>query len=95
VRFVRLLGAVLTILTAGLLLVPAAGTQPPSKYTDHVIDTTGVLTDSGRAAVSSAIDRLYQNRHANRASTLAAEAQTLANAQVLAAQRRRGTAPTR
>ena len=62
-RIVRLFGVVLTILTAGLLLTTPAGAQPPSKLTDHITDSTGVLTDSGRAAVSSAIDRLYRDRH--------------------------------
>ncbi len=62
-RVVRLLGAVLAILTAGLLLATPAGAQPPSKLTDHITDNTGALTDSGRAAVSSAIDRLYRDRH--------------------------------
>ena len=62
-RIVRLFGIVLTILTAGLLLVPPADAQPPSKLTDHITDNTGVLTGSGRAAVSSAIDRLYHDRH--------------------------------
>jgi uncharacterized membrane protein YgcG len=46
-----------------LLLATPAGAQPPSKLTDHITDTTGVLTDSGRAAVNSAIDRLYRDRH--------------------------------
>jgi uncharacterized membrane protein YgcG len=62
-RIVRLFGVVLTILTAGLLLATPAGAQPPSKLTDHVTDSSGVLTDSNRAAVSSAIDRLYHDRH--------------------------------
>jgi uncharacterized membrane protein YgcG len=62
-RIVRLFGVVLTILTAGLLLATPAGAQPPSKLTDHITDSTGVLTDSSRAAVSSAIDRLYHDRH--------------------------------
>jgi hypothetical protein len=61
-RIVRLVGVVLTILTAGLLLANPVGAQPPSKLTDHITDSTGVLTDSGRAAVSSAIDRLYRDR---------------------------------
>lgn len=62
-RIVRLFGVVLTILTAGVLLVPAAGAQPPSKLTDHLTDNTGVLSDSDRATVNSAIDRLYRDRH--------------------------------
>lgn len=62
-RVVRLFGVVLTILTAGLLLATPAGAQPPSKLTDHITDSGGLLTDSGRAAVNSAIDRLYRDRH--------------------------------
>src|ERR1700759_728079 len=62
-RIVRLIGAVLTFLTAGLLLATPAGAQPPSKLTDHITDSSGVLTDSSRAAVSSAIERLYHDRH--------------------------------
>lgn len=62
-RVVRLFGAVLAILTAGFLLATPAGAQPPSRLTDHITDNTGALTDSGRAAVSSAVDRLYRDRH--------------------------------
>jgi uncharacterized membrane protein YgcG len=62
-RLVRLFGVVLAMLTAGLLLATPAGAQPPSKLTDHITDSTGVLTDAGRTAVSSAIDRLYRDRH--------------------------------
>src|SRR6201987_1909545 len=62
-RIVRLFGVVLTMLTAGSLLATPAGAQPPSKLTDHVTDSSGVLTDSSRAAVGSAIDRLYHDRH--------------------------------
>lgn len=62
-RVVRLFGAVLTILTAGLLLASPAGAQPPSQLREHITDTTGALTDPGRGAVSSAIDRLYRDRH--------------------------------
>lgn len=62
-RIVRLFGVVLTILTAGLLWATPAGAQPPSKLTDHITDSSGVLTGSDRAAVSSAIDRLSSDRH--------------------------------
>src|ERR1700712_3214624 len=62
-RLLRLFGVILTIFTAGLLLATPAGAQPPSKLTDHITDSSGVLTDSGRTAVSAAIDRLYQDRH--------------------------------
>ncbi len=62
-RIVRLFGVVLTILTAGLLLAPSAGAQPPSKLLDHVTDDSAVLTPADRTAVGAAIDRLYQDRH--------------------------------
>lgn len=62
-RVIRLFGSVLTILTTGLLLASPGAAQPPSKLTDHITDTTGVLTDPGRATVSAAIDRLYRDRH--------------------------------
>ena len=62
-RIVRLVGVVLTILTAGLLLATPAGAQPPSKLTDHITDSSGVLTDSDRATVSSAIEGLYHDRN--------------------------------
>lgn len=62
-RIVRLFGVVLSILAASLLLATPAGAQPPSKLTDHITDTTGALTDSGRAAVSSAVERLQRDKH--------------------------------
>ncbi|SON62910.1 hypothetical protein MSIMFI_04440 [Mycobacterium simulans] len=62
-RMVRLFGVVLTMLTSALLLATPAIAQPPFKLTDHITDSNGVLTDSGRAAVNSAIDRLYRDRH--------------------------------
>ncbi len=62
-RIVRLLGVVLTMLTAGLLLATPAGAQPPSDLNEHITDSSKVLTDSQRATVSSVIDRLYRDRH--------------------------------
>lgn len=62
-RIVRLFAVVLSILTTGLLLSTPAGAQPPSRLADHITDNTGALTDSDRAAVSAAIDRLYRDRH--------------------------------
>ncbi|MGB8389201.1 TPM domain-containing protein [Mycobacterium sp.] len=66
-RTARPLGVILTILTAGLswglLLAPPAGAQPPSRLPDYVTDSAGVLSDSGRAAVTSAVDKLYADRH--------------------------------
>lgn len=61
-RVFRLFGVVLTILTAALLWASPAGAQPPSKLTDHITDSTGVLSASDRAAVSAAIDRLNRDR---------------------------------
>ncbi|VBA35832.1 TPM domain-containing protein [Mycobacterium attenuatum] len=61
-RLVRLIGAVLVTILVGLLAATPAGALPPSKLTGHITDNTGALTDSGRAAVSSAIDRLYRDR---------------------------------
>jgi uncharacterized membrane protein YgcG len=60
---VRQFGVVLMILTAGLLLATPAGAQPPSKLTDHITDSSGALNSSSRAAVRSAIHRLYHDRH--------------------------------
>src|ERR1700743_145526 len=62
-RIVRLFGVIVTILVAGLLLATPAAAHPPSKLTDHITDSSGVLTDSSRAAVSSAIDRLSHDQH--------------------------------
>ncbi|BBZ51940.1 TPM domain-containing protein [Mycobacterium heidelbergense] len=62
----RLLGVILTILAGlgwGLLLAPPGGAQPPLRLPDYVTDNANVLSDSGRAAVTSAIDRLYAARH--------------------------------
>ena len=58
-RIARLLGVILTFLTAGLLLAPAAGAQPPRRLTGYVTDCAGALSDSSRADVRSAIDSLY------------------------------------
>nr|WP_231639531.1 TPM domain-containing protein [Mycobacterium sp. Marseille-P9652] len=55
----------LTVLAAGFLATSPAGAQPPFQLTDpdHITDNAGALTGPGRAAVSSAIDRLYRDRH--------------------------------
>ncbi|WP_197502651.1 TPM domain-containing protein, partial [Mycobacterium scrofulaceum] len=66
-RTTRLLGAIATILAiclgGGLLVAPAADAQPPFRLAGYVTDNAGVLSDSGRAAVTSAVNRLYTDRH--------------------------------
>ncbi len=62
-RTARLLGVFLTVITTGLLLAPPAGTQPPFRLQGYVTDNAGVLSDSGRAGVTSAVDKLYADRH--------------------------------
>ncbi|MDT5146621.1 MAG: hypothetical protein QOC58_1266 [Mycobacterium sp.] len=62
-RIARLLGVILALLGVGLLLAPAAGAQPPLRLSDYVTDNAGALSDSGRAAVTSAVDKLYSDRH--------------------------------
>jgi uncharacterized membrane protein YgcG len=65
-RTARLLGAILTILaglSGGLLPAPPAGAQPPFRLPDQVTDSVNALSDSGRAAVRSATDKLYADRH--------------------------------
>jgi TPM domain/Protein kinase domain len=42
---------------------PPVGAQPTLQLADYVTDNAGVLTESGRAAVRSAIDKLYADRH--------------------------------
>src|SRR5271167_2522886 len=66
-RIARLLSVILTILIVGLAgglpLAPPAGAQPPSQLSNYITDDANALLDSGRAAVKSAIDRLYTDRH--------------------------------
>jgi uncharacterized membrane protein YgcG len=65
-RNARLLSAILVILTAlggGLLLAPPADAQPPFRLPDQITDNANVLSVSARAAVTSAADRLYGDRH--------------------------------
>jgi uncharacterized membrane protein YgcG len=61
-RTARLLGVILTLVTTGLLLAPPASAQPPFRLPGYVTDNVGVLSDSGRAAVISAVDKLYADR---------------------------------
>jgi hypothetical protein len=61
-RIPRLFGVILALATAGLLLAPAAAAQPPFRLPGYVTDDANALTGSGRAAVQSAVDRLYTDR---------------------------------
>jgi chromosome segregation ATPase len=62
-RTARLLGVIWAILTTGLLLAPSVAAQPPFRLPGQVTDNARVLSDSGRAAVTSAVDKLYADRH--------------------------------
>jgi uncharacterized membrane protein YgcG len=62
-RTARLLGVILPILITGLLLAPSVAAQPPFRMPGYVTDNAGALSDSGRATVTSAIDKLYADRH--------------------------------
>lgn len=66
-RIARLLAVVATAvavaLGGGVLVAPPAGAQPPLRLADYVTDQSAALSDSGRAAVTSAIGKLYDDRH--------------------------------
>ncbi|MCV7092454.1 TPM domain-containing protein [Mycobacterium interjectum] len=65
-RTARLLGVMLAVLAGlcgALLPAPPAGAQPPFPLPDQVTDSAKVLSDSGRAAITSATDKLYADRH--------------------------------
>ncbi|MDQ2629001.1 MAG: TPM domain-containing protein, partial [Actinomycetota bacterium] len=62
-RITRLISAVLAILTAALLVAPTAVAQPPLRLPSSITDSAGVLSQSDRAAVQQAIDKLYADRH--------------------------------
>lgn len=63
----RLIAVIATILTVGfgggVLLAPPTGAQPPFRLADYITDPAGALSDSGHAAVSSALNKLYTDRH--------------------------------
>lgn len=62
-RIARVIVAFLAVLLTGLLAAPAAGAQPPFRLADYITDDAGALSGSGRAAVESAVDKLYADRH--------------------------------
>ncbi len=62
-RIARLCGVFLAFVTTGLLLVPSADAQPPFRLPGYVTDNDGLLSSSGRSAVTSAVNRLYNDRH--------------------------------
>lgn len=65
-RTARLLAVLAALLTVGLsadLLAPPAGAQPPLRLSGYLTDTAGVLSDSDRKAITTAVDKLYTDRH--------------------------------
>lgn len=61
-RIARLLSVALAVLTAGLLLAPAAAAQPPFRLASYVVDEANALSGSDMTEVTSAIDKLYTDR---------------------------------
>ncbi len=51
------------MLITGVLLAPTASAQPPFRLPEYVTDNADALSPTGRAAVNSAVDRLYNDRH--------------------------------
>jgi uncharacterized membrane protein YgcG len=61
----RLLSTLLAVVTVGALLapgLPTANAQPPSRLTDYVTDSAGVLDAGGLSEVKGAVDDLYTAR---------------------------------
>lgn len=61
-RIARLLSLILALLTAGVLVAPTAGATPPFRLPGYVTDQAQALSDSGRAGVEQAVDKLYNDR---------------------------------
>ncbi|MDI3314054.1 MAG: TPM domain-containing protein [Mycobacterium sp.] len=61
-RVARLLAVLAALAATALLVAPAATAQPPLRLPGYITDDANALTESGRAAVRSAIDRLYTDR---------------------------------
>ncbi|KLO28549.1 membrane protein [Mycolicibacter heraklionensis] len=62
-RITRLAGAALAFLIAVLLVAPSAAAQPPMRLPSSITDSAGALSQSQRAGVQDAIDKLYADRH--------------------------------
>ena len=63
-RPLAVLATLLTVgLSGGLLLAPSVTAQPPFRLADYVTDTTGALSDSGHTTVTTAVTKLYTDRH--------------------------------
>lgn len=61
-RIARLLSLALAILAAGVSVAPTAGGTPPFRLPGYVTDQAQALSESGRANVEAAVDRLYNDR---------------------------------
>lgn len=62
-RITRLASAALAFLIAVLLVAPSAAAQPPMHLPTLITDSAGALSQSERAGVQAAIDKLYADRH--------------------------------
>jgi uncharacterized membrane protein YgcG/predicted nucleic acid-binding Zn-ribbon protein len=61
-RIARLLGLLLAVLTAGVLLAPAAAGQPPFRLPTYVNDGANAMSGSEFSDVQQAVDKLYNDR---------------------------------
>ncbi|WP_420093243.1 TPM domain-containing protein [Mycolicibacter minnesotensis] len=62
-RITRLAGAAVAFLIALLLVAPLAAAQPPMHLPTSITDSAGALSQSERAGVQDAIDKLYADQH--------------------------------
>ena len=61
-RIARLFSLVLAVLTAGLLLAPAAAADPPFRVPAYVTDKADVLSQGQRVQVENAVNQLYNDK---------------------------------
>ncbi len=62
-RLARLFSLLAAILTAAVLVAPAATAEPPFRLPDYVTDNAGALNDKQLSDVQKAVDQLYADRH--------------------------------